>query len=64
VSAANSLRRAISLPWVEDEVTKASAEERQSSMTVRWCLISKVFVLNIPHANTYLRVKERYDHDC
>ena len=28
VSAANSLRRVISLPWVEDEVTKASAEER------------------------------------
>ena len=33
-------------------------------MTVRWCLISKVFVLNIPHANTYLRAEERYDHGC
>jgi hypothetical protein len=28
VSAASSRWRAISLPWGEDEVTKASAEER------------------------------------
>ena len=33
-------------------------------MTVRWYLISKVFVLNIPHANTYLRAEEHYDHGC
>jgi hypothetical protein len=60
----DGMERPISTMTNVPKNTVSDALPGQSSMTVRWYLISKVFVLTIPHANTYLRAEERYDHDC